>query len=79
VAIALAALQADAITAGPAGERTIPLANLYQTLGTNLDPDELITRIRIPNPASNTLQRFSKFRLRDAIDFAVVSVLLYWR
>lgn len=74
LAIALAALQAEAITAGPAGERTIPLANLYHALGTVLDPGELITRIRIPNPAGSTVQRFSKFRLRNAVDFAVVSV-----
>ena len=73
MAIALAALQADLVTAAPAGGRTITLANFYHTLGTVLYPDEIITHVRIPYPSSHTVQRFSKFRLRESIDFAVVS------
>ena len=74
VAVAMAALQAEVITARPAGGRTIPLSGLYHTLGTVLDPDEVVTEIRIPNPSTDAVQRFSKFRLRESIDFAVVSV-----
>ncbi len=74
LAIVLAALEAGVKTVRPAGERTIPLANFYDTLGSVLDPDELVTEIRIPAPAANAVQRFSKFRLRGSMDFAVVSV-----
>jgi len=73
-AIALAALEAEVKTVRPAGERTIPLADFYGTLGPVLEPDELLTEIRIPAPAANAVQRFSKFRLRESVDFAVVSV-----
>jgi xanthine dehydrogenase YagS FAD-binding subunit len=73
-AIALAALEAKVKTVRPAGERTIPLADFYDTLGPVLEPDELVTEIRIPAPAANAVQRFLKFRLRESIDFAVVSV-----
>ena len=73
-AIALAALEAEVKTVRPAGERTIPLADFYGTLGPALEPDELLTEIRIPAPAANAVQRFSKFRLRESVDFAVVSV-----
>jgi xanthine dehydrogenase YagS FAD-binding subunit len=74
LAIALAALEAGVKTVRPAGERTIPLADFYDTLGPVLEPVELVTEIWIPAPAANAMQRFSKFRLRESIDFAVVSV-----
>jgi xanthine dehydrogenase YagS FAD-binding subunit len=74
LAIALAALEAEVKTLRPAGERTIPLADFYDTLGPVLEPDELVVEIRISAPAANAVQRFSKFRLRESIDFAVVSV-----
>ncbi len=74
LAIVLAALEAGVKTVRPAGERTIPLVDFYDTMGPVLDPDELVTEIRIPAPAANAVQRFSKFRLRESIDFAVVSV-----
>jgi xanthine dehydrogenase YagS FAD-binding subunit len=74
LAIALAALEARVKTIRPAGERTIPMADFYNILGPVLEPDELVVEIRIPVPAANAIQRFSKFRLRASIDFAVVSV-----
>lgn len=73
-AIALVALEASVKTIRPAGERTIQLADFYETLGPVLEPDELVTEIRIPAPPVNAVQRFLKFRLRPSIDFAVVSV-----
>ena len=74
LAIALAALEAAVKTVRPSGERMIPLGDFYDTLGPVLEPDELVTEIRIPAPAENTVQRFSKFRLRESIDFALASV-----
>jgi xanthine dehydrogenase YagS FAD-binding subunit len=52
----------------------MPLADFYDTLGPVLEADELVVEVRIPAPAANAVQRFSKFRLRESIDFAVVSV-----
>ena len=73
-AIALTALEASVKTVRPAGERKIPLADFYDVLGPVLEPDELVTEIRIPVPPVDAVQRFLKFRLRPSIDFAVVSV-----
>jgi xanthine dehydrogenase YagS FAD-binding subunit len=58
----------------PAGERIIPIATFYTGLGHVLEPDEMITHIRIPEVKVNARQRFIKFRVRKAIDFATVSV-----
>jgi len=41
---------------------------------TLLDPDELVTEIRIPAPRPGSKQVFLKFRLRNAIDFPIVCV-----
>ena len=73
LAIALAALEARVKTIRPAGERTISLVDFYDNLGPVLDPDELVTEIRISAPTANSLQRFVKFRLRESVDFAVIS------
>ena len=56
------------------GERIIPLENFYEVLGNILEPDEIITEIMIPTTTSDTRQKFLKFRLRKAIDFAISSV-----
>ena len=41
---------------------------------TILDTDELVTEIRIPGPKQGSEQTYSKFRIRKAIDFPIVSV-----
>ena len=73
MAPALLALQAKLKIAGPAGERTIPLEEFYTPLGNILEPNEMITELRVPAPKSGTKQRYLKFRLRKAIDPAIVS------
>ena len=47
---------------------------LYNPLGTNLHENEMITFVDIPDIEPGTKQRFLKFRLRETIDFAIVSV-----
>lgn len=74
LAPALVALQAVVRTAGPDGEREVPLEHFYTPMGNVLQPDEMITGIEVPAPSSNTRERFLKFRLRKAIDFAIASV-----
>lgn len=74
-AIALAALDADLIVAGQDGEKVLPVVDLYDALGHNiLKPDKILTEIRIPKPPDNAAQAFLKFRLRESVDFAIVSV-----
>ena len=41
---------------------------------TALEPEELIREIQIPKPSKGARQNYSKFTLREPIDFAVVSV-----
>jgi len=74
IAVALTALDARITVAGPDGERTIPITDLYGTVGHTLETDEILTEIQIPKLPYNAAQTFIKFRLRESIDFAVVSV-----
>jgi CO/xanthine dehydrogenase FAD-binding subunit len=45
-----------------------------QMRATVLDDDELITEIAIPTPRAGSHQRYLKFRIRNSIDFPIVSV-----
>ncbi len=74
MAIALTALDAKVRIAGPGGERIIPISEFYHALGHILKPDEILTEFQIPQPPDNAAQVFLKFRLRESVDFAVVSV-----
>lgn len=74
LAPALTALGASVRTAGLRGVRVIALEDFYLPLGNVLQPHEVITEIQIPKPAPGTSQRFLKFRVRKAIDFAICSV-----
>ena len=47
------ALGAEVVATGPKGERTIPIEQFFTGLfATVLDPDEILTEIRIPLPAA---------------------------
>lgn len=75
-AVALSALDAIIKIRGPQGERTIPVSAFYQPLGNDLKDDEILTEIQVPQPPEGAKQTFLKFRLRNAVDFAIVSVAL---
>ncbi|WP_300463020.1 FAD binding domain-containing protein [Desulfobacula sp.] len=74
LAIALGALDARVKVVGPTAEQMMPILDFFNVLGTVLKPDELVTEIRIPLPSKTAVQIFLKNRVRDAVDFAVVSV-----
>ncbi len=74
MAPALLALEAKVKIAGPDGEREVSPEELYTDLGNVLKPNEIITEIQVPAPRPGTKQRYLKFRLRKAIDFAISSV-----
>lgn len=73
-AIALTALDARIRIAAPEGERVIPITDFYDTLTHILKPEEIVTEVLISRPPADAKQIFLKFRMRDAVDFAVVSV-----
>jgi xanthine dehydrogenase YagS FAD-binding subunit len=74
LATVLAALDAIIQIVHSQGERTIPVAEFYEPRGPILQPDEMITAIHVPEPQRDAMQTFLKFRVREPIDFAVVSV-----
>ena len=74
MAIVLAALNSSITIAGDSGKKVVPVMEFYETLGSVLKPDELVTEIRVPRPPDHTHQTFFKFRLRETIDFAIASV-----
>ena len=67
----LLALDATLVARGDGGAREIPIGEFFQGLfETVLEPDELLTEIRVPKPASGAWS-FQKFTQR-AIDWAIV-------
>ncbi len=75
-AIMLAALSTQAVIQGPDGERIVPLTEFFTGVGEspfNLQPEELLTEIRIILPPPGTGMSYQKLRWRSAIDFPLVS------
>ena len=78
-AVALLAFDAEIEILSMQGYRTIPIAELYRDPGqepeidTNLGPDDLVTRIRIPRSRSDRGSTFHKIRDRESYAFALVS------
>jgi NADPH-dependent glutamate synthase beta subunit-like oxidoreductase len=73
IGIALMALDATIVTT----KRIVAAQSFFSasaTEATVLDPDELITEIRIPKLPEGTRQNYLKFTLRKPVDFAIVSV-----
>jgi xanthine dehydrogenase YagS FAD-binding subunit len=79
LAVALVALDATLHVLGSAGERSVPLAELYRAPGTTphlehtLRADELIVRIDIPAGAYTPRSHYLKVRDRASYEFALVS------
>jgi carbon-monoxide dehydrogenase medium subunit len=72
------ALGATYVAQGPNGTREIAAAEFYQSFLTSaLEPDELLTEIRVPkmNGAGWSFQKFN----RRAQDWAIVGVAAWWR
>lgn len=72
---ALLALGAEAVAAGPDGERRIPLSDFFQDVfATALGDQEILTGLHIPAPAAGTETRFVKYTCTSAEAFAAVTV-----
>jgi xanthine dehydrogenase YagS FAD-binding subunit len=73
-AVALAALDAQLVLAGPKGQRKIAVPDFYHPLDLELQGNEILTEIEIPEPPRKARQQWFKFTLRRPIDFAIVSL-----
>jgi xanthine dehydrogenase YagS FAD-binding subunit len=77
--VALLAFDASIDVAGPAGERTVALADFYLEPGDTPDqeytlaPDELILRIRVPVTPAGRGSAYLKIRDRESYAFALAS------
>jgi len=70
----LLALEASFTVVGPGGERTIAASDFFQDLFTTaLAPDEVLTAIRLPLPASGVGMAYEKFA-HPASGYAIVGV-----
>ncbi len=71
----LLALDAQAVVAGPKGERSLPLdAFFVDYFQTALAADEVLTAVRLPPRPANTRAVYLKFLPRTADDYATVAV-----
>lgn len=72
---AMTALDASLVLTGPAGIRTVPAADFFQSYFTTaIEPGELLTEIRLPVPAAHSGAAFEELSRRNG-DFAIVGVL----
>ena len=78
--VALAALDATVHVAGSAGERTIAFSDFHRLPGdtperdTNLEPDEIVTAVELPQRGFAENYTYLKIRDRLSYAFALVSV-----
>ncbi len=71
----LIALGADVVATSAAGERIIPIDELFvDVFTTSLRPDEILTAVRCPALARGTRATYLKFLPQTADDYATVSV-----
>lgn len=72
-------LGAEVRLVSPRGERVVPLDGFYRNDGernTVLEPDEILTHVRIPRPAETRRVAYQKLRLRGAIDYPMLNLAL---
>jgi len=74
---AMLALQASVVLRSGRGERELPIAEfLEDTFTTALEPDEILTEVRVPQPAGSSGGTYLKME-RKVGDFATVAAALH--
>jgi 4-hydroxybenzoyl-CoA reductase subunit beta len=74
---ALLCLNAETEIAGPSGTRRIPLRDFYTGAGDNyrkLQPDEILTRVFLPESSADYKGVYRKLRVRGSIDYPLAGV-----
>jgi CO/xanthine dehydrogenase FAD-binding subunit len=70
----LAALEGEVVVESPRGQRTLRAEQLFQTyLTTSLEPDEILTEVRLPAVPAGAGCAFEEFARRHG-DFAIVGI-----
>lgn len=60
---------------GPSGERVVPLSDFFvDVFETSIEPDEILTTVRVPRPSPAARFEYVKFLPRTIDDYATVSV-----
>ena len=76
-AAALLALDAEAILAGPRGERRVLFSDFFLgAMTTALASDEILTALYVPRPVAGTQTRFVKYIATSAEAFSTVTVAM---
>jgi carbon-monoxide dehydrogenase medium subunit len=71
----LLALEAQAVIAGPGGERRVPIADFFTGVRkTVLAPDELLVELIVPPPGAHSGGQYLRHTPRRELDIAVVGV-----
>ena len=79
LAVALSALQAQLVIAGPAGAKTVKIQDFFVGPDKSIEKenilaaDEIVTEIQLPPIAGKARSSYRKIRSRRAWDFALVS------
>jgi 4-hydroxybenzoyl-CoA reductase subunit beta len=79
---ALLCLNAEIEIAGPQGTRRLPLQNFYTGDGLNyrkLEPNEILTRIFLPESTAGYRGVYRKLRVRGSIDYPLAGVAIALR
>jgi xanthine dehydrogenase YagS FAD-binding subunit len=78
--VAFAALDANVIVRGPAGQRTVPFTEFHRLPGstpeqdTVLEQGDLIIAVEVPGRVEGRASHYLKVRDRQSYEFALVSV-----
>ncbi|HET8525011.1 MAG TPA: xanthine dehydrogenase family protein subunit M [Actinomycetota bacterium] len=71
------ALQASVVIGSTRGERELPIAEfLVDTFTTAIEPDEILTRVKVPKPGANAAGTYLKLE-RKVGDFASVATAVH--
>src|SRR5947209_10798722 len=79
---ALLCLNAELEIIGPKAVRRVPLAQFYTNLGDahlKLDPNEMLTRILLPESSAGWKGSYQKLRIRGSIDYPLAGVAVAFR
>ena len=79
---ALLCLNAELEIAGPKGFRRLPLKDFYTNIGDahlKLDPNEMLTRIFLPEASAGWRGSYMKLRIRGSIDYPLAGVAVAFR
>src|SRR5215469_3169541 len=79
---ALLCLSASVEIIGPRGARQVLLKDLYSMVGDahlKLDPDEMLTRVLLPEASSGWKGAYMKLRIRGSIDYPLAGVAVAFK